>query len=86
MWNLKYDSELIYETETDPQTEKTDLRLPRGWGSWKGMKWELGINRYKLLYIDWINNKVLRYSTWNYIQSPVINHTGKDYEKEYICI
>ena len=24
-----------------------------------GMEWEFGISRYKLLYIGWINNKVL---------------------------
>ena len=31
MWNLKYGtSELIYETETDSQTQRTDLQLPRG--------------------------------------------------------
>ena len=30
MWNLKYDTdELIYKTETDPQTYRTDLWLPR---------------------------------------------------------
>ena len=30
MLNLKYDTkELIYETETDSQTERTDLWLPR---------------------------------------------------------
>ena len=30
MWNLKYDTnELIYETETDSQTQRTDLELPR---------------------------------------------------------
>jgi len=33
MWNLKYDTnELIYETGTDPQTERTDLWMPRGGG------------------------------------------------------
>ena len=33
MWNLKYDTnELIYETETDSQTQRTDLWLPRGRG------------------------------------------------------
>ena len=37
-------------------------------------------------YIDWINNKVLLYSTGNYIQYPVINHHGKEYEKECIYI
>ena len=34
MWNLKYDTnELIYETETDAQTERADLWLPRGRGA-----------------------------------------------------
>ena len=43
---------------------------------------EFGISRCKLLYIEWINNKVLLYSTENYIQYPVINHNGKEYVKE----
>ena len=33
MWNLKYDTnELIYKTETDSQTQKTNLQLPKGKG------------------------------------------------------
>ena len=44
-------------------------------------EWEFGISRYKLLYIGWINNKVLLCSTENYIQYPVTNHNGKEYEK-----
>ena len=36
MWNLKYDTNKpIYKTETDSQTKKTNLRLPKetmGWG------------------------------------------------------
>ena len=44
------------------------------------MDWEFGMSRCKLLYIEWINNKVLLYSTGNYIQYPVINHNGKEYE------
>ena len=47
-----------------------------------GMDWEFGISRYKLSYVEWINNKVLLYSTGNHIQYPVINHNGKEYEKE----
>ena len=50
------------------------------------MDWEFGISRCKLLYIGWINYKVLLYSAGNYIQYPVINHNGKEYEKEYIRI
>ena len=37
MWNLKYDTnELIYERETDSQTYRTDLWLPRGRGVGEG--------------------------------------------------
>ena len=48
------------------------------------MDWEIGVSRYKLLYIEWMDNKVLLYSTGNFIQYPVINHHGKEYEKECI--
>ena len=41
--------------QTDSQTERINLWLPRGWG---GMDWEFGISRCKLLYRGWIN-KVL---------------------------
>jgi len=48
--------------------------------------WEFEISRCKLLYIGWINNKVLVWSTGNYIQYFVISHHGKEYEKEYVNI
>ena len=38
------------------------------------------------MYIEWINNKVLLYSTGNYIQYSVINHNGKENEKECVYI
>ena len=35
----------------------------------------------------WVNNKVLLCSTGNYIQCPVINHDGTEYETNvYVCI
>ena len=33
-----------------------------------------------------INNRVLLYSTGNYIQYPVITYSGKEHEKEYMCV
>ena len=54
-------------------------------GAGGGMEWEVGVSRCKLLYIEQINNKVLPYSTENYIQYPMINHNGKEY-KECICM
>ena len=39
------------------------------------------------IYIKWINNMVLPYSTENHIQCPMISHNGKEYQKNtYICI
>ena len=32
------------------------------------------------------NTKVLLCSTGNYIQYPVINHNGEEYEKECVCV
>ena len=40
----------------------------QGSGGGGGIDWEFGISIYKLLHIGWINNKVLLYSTGNYIQ------------------
>ena len=58
--------------------------VAEGEGGGGGKDWECGISRCQLLYMGWINNKVLLCSTWNSIQYPVINHNGKEYEKEYI--
>ena len=51
------------------------------------MDWEFVVGRSKLLHLEWINNKVLRYSTGDYIQSPGINHNEKEYKaRMYICV
>ena len=51
------------------------------------MDWESGVSRCRPVYIGRINNKVLPYSTGNYIQHPVKNHNGKECEKNIdICI
>ena len=61
MWNLKSDTnELIYETES--QMQRRDCQLPRGRGGGKGTDWDSGITRWKLAFIEWINNKVVLYS------------------------
>ena len=77
MWNLKYDtSELIYKTDSD-------LWLPRRRAGGGGKDWEFGISRCKLVSsIGWMNNKVLLYSTGNYIQYAVINHNRKKTRKK----
>ena len=48
----------------------------RGEGG-SGMNWEFGVSRHKLLYLEWISNEVLLYSTGNYIYSLGIEHDGR---------
>ena len=38
------------------------------------MGWEFGVGRYKLLYLQWISNEFLLYSTGNSIQPLVTEH------------
>ena len=62
-------------------TEKTITDLENrltvakgGWGG-SGMDWEFGVNRCKLLHLEWISNEL--YSTRKYIQSLVMEHGGE---------
>ena len=63
-----------------------DLRWPSREKGRGRMGLKFGISRCKLFYTEWIKNKVLLYSSGNYIRYPGINHNGNKYEKEYICI
>ena len=58
----------------------------QGGGCWEGMDWECGFSRCSLLHIEWMENKVVLYSTGNYIHCPGINHSGKEYLKKYLSI
>ena len=75
-----------YLPNRDRLTDTRELTYGcQGAGCWGWEELELGISRCQLLYIGWIN-KVLLYSTGNYIQYPVTNRNGKEYEKECIYI
>ena len=84
IWNLKYDTnELIYKIEI---YSHTDCGC-HGEEGWRGMNWKFGISRCKLLCIICIgglNNKMLFYSTVNYVQYPVMNHNEKE-KIHYLC-
>ena len=56
MRDLKHDTkEVIYETETNSQTESAHLWLKRRVGRTARDR-EIGVGRDKLLYTEWINN------------------------------
>ena len=60
--------------------------VAKGKGVGGGMEWEFGVSRCELLYIEWINNRVLLCSIENYIQYPMINHNGKEFFKKGMYI
>ena len=39
----------------------------QGGGRGSGMDWEFGVNRCKLLHLEWISNEILLYGTGNNI-------------------
>ena len=55
------------------------VRFGTLWEVGREMEWDVGITRYKFLYVEQINNKVLLYSTENYMQYPMINHNENEY-------
>ena len=88
MWNVKYDTdELLLNRNrlTDIESKHVVVMSEGRVGDrWIG---SLGLADANY-YIEWINIKILLCTTGNYIQYPVINHDGREYEKEciYICI
>lgn len=47
-----------------------------------GMEREPGLGGRKLSHTEWVNNRVLPYSTGNSIQCPGLDPKGKEYGKE----
>ena len=78
MWNGKYGTnEPTLETETDLANKLLVAKVGGG-----GVGWEFGVGRCKLLYLEWIHNKVLLYSTGNYIQYLEVTRKECLYELE----
>ena len=70
--------------QMNPSTEKKKTHRHREQtcgcqreGGKSRMDGEFRVSRYKLSHLEWINNKVLLYSTGNYIQSLGIDQDGR---------
>ena len=75
MWNTR---ELIYKTETDSQTSKANLWLPKCKGEGRGMDWGFGLGICTLWYMEWMVNRNLLCRIGNSIQYSVITSVGMD--------
>ena len=66
IWNLIYGTNKpFHRKETHVLGEETCGC--QGGGGRSRMDWESGVNRCKLLYLEWISNEILLYSTGNNI-------------------
>ena len=66
IWNLIYGTnKTFHKKETHGPREQTCSFQGEEGGS--GMGWESGVNRCKLLHLEWASNEILLYSTGNYI-------------------
>ena len=74
----------FYETEIGLTDIENRRAVAKGQGG--GMDLEFGISRCKLLYREWINNKVLLYSKGSYSQHSLTSHNGKEYFKKNVYI
>ena len=73
IWNLKYDSNEIYLWNRNRIMDtKNRLVVAKGKRTGEEMEWAVEVSGYKFLYIEWMNNKVILYSTESYIQYPMI--------------
>ena len=68
-WTYLWSRNGLVDIENRPIAAKGD-----GGG---GIDWNFGINWCELFYVEWINHKILWYSTGNYIQYSVINYNEK---------
>ena len=57
-----------------------------GGGRGKGTVRELGMDMHTLLYLKWITNKVLLYSTWNSAQCYEAAWMGGEFRGEWIRV
>ena len=74
-------NELIYKTEIDPETQKTNLWFTKGESLGGGINQDIRINLFTLPQIKWITKKDLLYSTGNSTQYPVIPIWEKNLKK-----
>ena len=65
-WNLIYGTKKPFHRKENHGLGEQTCGC-QGGGGGSGMDWELGVNRCKLLPLEWISNEILLCSTGNYV-------------------
>jgi len=73
-------------TEKEIMDLENRLVVAKGEGGRSGMDWELGVNRCKLLPLEWISNENLLCSTENYVWSLMLEHNNVRKKNVYMYV
>ena len=74
-------AQMNFSTEKKHMDLENRLIVAKG-GS--GMDWESGVNRLKILPLEWIRNEILLYCTGSYVWSLVMEHDRRRCEKKNV--
>ena len=77
IWHHSRVKSKIQMNTSTKQKQTHRHREPTCGCQWEGRALSFGISRSKLFYGGGINNKVLLYSTVNYMQYPIISHNER---------
>ena len=73
-------------TEKKIMDLENSLCCYQGGGEESGMDWELGVNRCRLLPLEWISNEILLCSTGNYVWSLMMEHDNVRKKNVYMYV
>ena len=66
IWNLIYGTNKPFHRKENHGLREQTCGC-QGGGEGSGVDWELGVNRHKLLLLEWTSNEILLCSTGNYV-------------------
>ena len=85
IWNLIYGTdETFHRKENHGHGEQTCGCQGGKEGS--GMDWEFGVNRCRLLPLEWISNEILLSSTGNHVQSLTMEQDNVRKQNVYMYV
>ena len=73
-------------TEKKIMDMENRLVVAKGEGGGSGMDWEFGVNRGKLLPLQWISNGILLYRAGNHVWSLVMEYDSVRKKNVYMYV
>ena len=79
-------AQIKFSTELKLMDLENRLVVAKGEREGEEVGWESGVNRCKLLHLEWISNEILLYSPENYIQSLMMERDNVRKKDVYMYV